>query len=99
MDNTRFTGGLFQRMMAVANTMIAMFSGIAETAQKMVILGAIMKVDVQIERDKQHIKCHEQGSNLKYLPFHGAKILFLDVLCYIFLFLQRKNNYLPIITT
>ena len=99
MDNLRFTGSHFQRMMAMANTMIAMLSGITETAQKMVILGAIVKVDVQIERDKQHIKCHEQGSNLKYLSFHGAKILFLDVLCYNFLFLQRKNNYLPIITT
>ena len=95
MDKLRFTGSHFQRMMAVTNTMIAMLSGIAETAQEMMILGTIVKVDVQVERDKQHIKCHEQGSKLKQLSFHDAKLLFFrSVMLYFFIFADGNHlNY------
>ena len=49
-------------------------SSIDETARKVMVFSTIVKLHVPPDRDKQHRKGHQKGTDLKQAFFHAAKI-------------------------
>ena len=62
---------------------------IAETAQKMMVFGAIVEIHVPTYRNEEHQKCHQWGYYLQNAFFHAANIVNLfdcDVITFFQLF-------------
>lgn len=78
MQHTTLLNGPMGLMMVVPDAMCAVLRSVAKAARDMMVLQAIVEVDVQVERDKQHIQRHPQGTDLQQSLFHGAKIRFLS---------------------
>lgn len=79
MQHATLRNGMMGLMVVVTETMPTLFRGIAEAARDLMVLQAIVEVDVQVERHKQHIERHQQRSDLQQSSiFHDAKIRFLS---------------------
>lgn len=79
MQHATLRNGPMGLMVVVSETMPTLFRGIAEAARDLMVLQAIVEVDVQVERHKQHIERHQQRSDLQQSSiFHDAKIRFLS---------------------
>lgn len=67
--------GLRYMMFVVMSlTMHALLRRMSEAAHDMMVFRTKMEVDVQVKGDKQQIKRHQQGSDLKRFLFHDAKV-------------------------
>ena len=72
-------------LMMVLPAMHAVVGGIAQTPRRMVIFGAVMELHIPPDRDKQHGKGHQEGTDLQQSFFHGAKVGKKVELCRFFL--------------
>ena len=64
----------FLVIMVVSQTMHAFSGGIAKTAHDMMVFGAVMELHVPADRDEQHRKGHQKGTDLQQPFFHAAKV-------------------------
>ena len=64
----------FLVIMVVSQTMHAFSGGIAKTAHDMMVFSAVMELHVPADRDEQHHKGYQEGTNLQQPFFHAAKI-------------------------
>ena len=82
-DIVRQSGFHFMLMMVIP-AMHAVVGCIAQTACHVVVFGAIMELHIPTDRDKQHGKGHQEGTDLQQSLFHGAKVGKKVELCRIF---------------
>ena len=82
-DIVRQSGFHFMLVMVIP-AMHAVVGCIAQTACHVVVFGAIMELHVPTDRDKQHGKGHQEGTDLQQSLFHGAKVGKKVELCRIF---------------
>ena len=61
-------------VVVMSQTMLAEQGGVAETGHQVMVFRAKVKVDIQPKGHKQHVKCHQNASDLKDFSFHGANI-------------------------
>ena len=71
-------------LVIVIPAMYAVVGCIAQTACQMVVFGAIVELHIPTNRDKQHGKGHQEGTDLQQSFFHGAKVGKKVELCRIF---------------
>ena len=62
-------------MVRMVLAVLAKARGIAETAQQMMVFGAIVEIHVPTHRNEKHQKRHQKGSYLQNAFFHAAKII------------------------
>ena len=56
-----------------------------EAARQLMVFGAVMELHIPSNRDKQHGKGHQEGTDLQQSLFHGAKVGKKVELCRFFL--------------
>lgn len=78
MQHATLLHGPMGLVMVVPDAMHTVLRSIAEAARDTMVFGTVVEVDVQVERNKQHIEHHPQGTDLQQVSFHGAKIRFLS---------------------
>ena len=83
-DIVRQSGFHFM-LVVVIPAMHAVLGCIAQAACHVVVFGAIMELHVPTDRDKQHGKGHQEGTDLQQSLFHGAKVGKKVELCRFFL--------------
>ena len=82
-DIVRQSGFHFMLVM-VTPAMHAVIGCIAQAACHVVVFGAIVELHIPTDRDKQHGKGHQEGTDLQQSFFHGAKVGKKVELCRIF---------------
>ena len=82
-DIVRQSGFHFMLVM-VTPAMHAVVGCIAQAARHVVVFGAIVELHIPTDRDKQHGKGHQEGTDLQQSLFHGAKVGKKVELCRIF---------------
>lgn len=82
-DIVRQSGFHFMLVMMIP-AMHAVVGCIAQAARHVVVFGAIMELHVPTDRDKQHGKGHQKGTDSQQPFFHGAKVGKKVELCRIF---------------
>ena len=82
-DIVRQSGFRFM-LVVVIPAMHAFVGCIDKAACRMVFFGAIMELHIPTDRDKQHGKGHQKGTDLQQSFFHGAKVGKKVELCRIF---------------
>ena len=82
-DIVRQSGFRFM-LVIVIPAMHAFVGCIEKAACRMVLFGAIVELHIPTDRDKQHGKGHQEGTDLQDLFFHGAKVGKKVELCRIF---------------
>lgn len=82
-DIVRQSGFHFM-LVVVIPAMHAVVGCIDKAACRMVFFGAIMELHIPTDRDKQHGKGHQKGTDLQQSFFHGAKVGKKVELCRIF---------------
>ena len=82
-DIVRQSGFHFM-LVVVIPAMHAVVGCIDKAACRMVFFGAIMELHIPTDRDKQHGKGHQEGTDLQQSLFHGAKVGKKVELCRIF---------------
>ncbi len=76
--------GFHLMLVMVIPAMYAVVGCIAQTARHVVVFGAIVELHIPTDRDKQHGKGHQEGTDLQQSLFHGAKVGKKVELCRIF---------------
>ncbi len=82
-DIVRQSGFHFMLMM-VTPAMHAVVGCIDKATCRMVVFSAVMELHIPTDRDKQHGKGHQEGTDLQQSLFHGAKVGKKVELCRIF---------------
>ena len=76
--------GFHLMLMMVTPAMHAVVGCIAQAARHVVVFGAIVELHIPTDRDKQHGKGHQEGTDLQQSFFHGAKVGKKMELCRLF---------------
>ena len=66
--------GLVFMLVMVSHAVHTCSRGITEAALDMVVFGAVMELHVPADRDQQHRKGHQKGTDLQQAFFHVAKV-------------------------
>jgi hypothetical protein len=69
----------FLMLVMVPQAMHACCGSVTEATRHVMIFGAIMELHIPSDRDKQHRKGHQKGTDLQKPLFHGAKICFFPL--------------------
>ncbi len=72
-------------LVIVIPAMHAVVGCIAQATRHVVLFGAIVELHIPTDRDKQHGKGHQEGTDLQQSFFHGAKVGKKVELCRFFL--------------
>jgi hypothetical protein len=72
-------------LMFMIEAMQTMVYHYTKAARQLVVFSAIMELHVPSDRDEQHCKGHQKGTDLQQPLFHGAKIGKKGQLCRFFL--------------
>ena len=76
--------GFHLMLVMVIPAMHAVIRCIDKAACRMVVFSAVMELHIPTDRDKQHGKGHQEGTDLQQSLFHGAKVGKKVELCRIF---------------
>lgn len=79
-------------MVMMSQTMLAQQGGIAKAAHQVMILCTQVEIHAQTMGHQQHLKCHQQGTYLKYSSFHGTKIHFFEMSIVLFFYFCHEKQ-------